>query len=367
MQESIKLPVSQLRSFMTEVFVACGVPQQDANICSDVLMTADLCGIDSHGINRLKMYVDRIQQGTQLAVSNWEKIVDNKVATVIDAANGMGQIASYHAMKIAIEKARDYGCGITTVKNGNHFGIAGYYARMAIAENMIGIVFTNARPCVAATFGVEPILGTNPVCCGIPSDLPFPFLLDMATSIIQRGKVEVLAKINQDTPEGLAIKNDGNFATDSKQILQDLLVKSCALLPLGGAGESTGGHKGYGLSLMVEMLSSVLSQANYLRNTSGVKDGKKIPLGLGHFFMAINVAHFLPIESCKQIVGNIMHDMQASTKVPGHEKIYLAGEKEFLQKKIREQEGIPINQTLQNIMLDLKKQFHLDGFSFPFE
>lgn len=365
-ENTISLPCDVLRRFMEVVFEKSGVPSDEAKICADVLMEADLCGIDSHGINRLKMYADRIEKNIQLSGTDWKIVSDKDACTVIDGSNGMGQIVSYNAMKIAIEKARKYGCGISVARNSNHFGIAGYYTMMAVKNNMIGFTFTNARPSVNPTFGVEPLLGTNPISFGIPSDLPYPFLLDMATSICQRGKIEVLEKLGLPTPEGLVINNKGEYALDSKAILKDLVDGAAALLPLGGIGEESSGHKGYGLSTMVEILSAALSQANYLRDTSGVHDGKDIPLGLGHFFMAIDIGHFLPVEQCKKIIGCMIRVFHDSQKSPGQEKIYVAGEKEYITRQEREKVGIPINQTLQKMILDLKNKWSLHDFVFPF-
>lgn len=353
------MPSKNLQHFMKQVLMKAGVPEFDAQICSDVLIAADMAGIDSHGINRLKIYTDRIKDGTQLPVTNWSITSDNKAATVINGGNGMGHVAAYAAMRLAIKKAKEFGCGISTVHNSTHFGIAGYYSNMAVAENMIGFTVTNARPSIAPTFGVEPMLGTNPISFAIPSDMPYPFSLDMATSIIQRGKVEVYDRINKPTPEGLVIDQNAQYATDSHAILQGLVKDTMSLLPLGGMGEETSGYKGYGLATMVEILSTALSQAHYLKDTSGVKGGKNVPLGLGHFFMAIDISHFLDVGLCRKIVGNIMRGLQNSRKAPGHEKIYVAGEKEYLQRLEREKTGIPLNESIQKMMHQLNQEFHL--------
>jgi LDH2 family malate/lactate/ureidoglycolate dehydrogenase len=350
----VYMPWKEAKDFMKQAFVKVDVPEEDAEICANVLIEADLCGIESHGIQRLKMYIDRIKNKTQLPTTNYTVVKDQESATVLDAQNGMGQVISYHAMNRTIEKARKYGSAVTVVRNSNHFGIAGYYSCMAAKENMIGIALTNARPSVAPTFGIEPMLGTNPISCAIPSNLEYPFSLDMATSIIQRGRVEVLAKLNKPTPEGLVINQKGEAPSqDSNVILQDLVNKTAALLPLGGLGESTSGHKGYGLATMVEILSTALCDANYLRQTSGVKDGKNIPLGIGHFFMAIDMAHFLPMEVSKAIVTNIMTTLKESKHAPGQENIYIAGEKEYLMKQKRMEQGIPLYPALQNMIKEL--------------
>ncbi len=358
-EKIVVVPWQKLHNFMKQVLMAMQVPAEDAQICSDVLIAADIAGIESHGINRLKIYVDRIKESTQSAITNWKVVQDQQSATVIDGGNGMGHVVAYHAMQMAIEKAKKYGCGISVVRNSTHFGIAGYYSNMAVLQNQIGITVTNARPSIAPTFGVEPMLGTNPISFAIPSDLPYPFSLDMATSIIQRGKIEVCDKLGKPTPEGLVIDQKGEYVTDSKAILQGLVQDTMALLPLGGMGESTSGYKGYGLATMVEILSAALSNASYLKNTSGVKDGQNVPLGLGHFFMAIDIAHFIDIGLCRSIVGNIMRGLQNSRKEPGQTKIYVAGEKEYLARLDRTANGIPINASNQKMIHQLQRDLKI--------
>jgi LDH2 family malate/lactate/ureidoglycolate dehydrogenase len=189
-----RLPVETLKNFMVEVFKRSGVPEEDAEICSEVLIASDLRGIESHGIGRLKMYYDRIKAGIQEPVTRIEVIKDKAATAVWDGNNGMGQVISFRAMETAIEKAKQFGLGAVAVRNSTHFGICGYYANMACQENMMGLIFTNARPSVCPTFGVEPLLGTNPICFGAPTDLAFPFIYDAATSITQRGKIEQYAR-----------------------------------------------------------------------------------------------------------------------------------------------------------------------------
>ena len=184
-----------LEKFMIEILTKAGIPVEDAVIVGDVLLQADKFGFDSHGVNRLKtIYLDRIKEGIVNPVTNYKIVKEGPTTAVIDGHNGMGHVISYKAMKLAIEKARKYGMGMVAVRNSSHYGFAGYYPLMAVRENMIGITGTNARPSIAPTFGVENMLGTNPLTFGIPSDESFPFLLDCATSITQRGKIELYAR-----------------------------------------------------------------------------------------------------------------------------------------------------------------------------
>ena len=208
-----------ITNFVTDALVGVGIHREDAEICTDVLLESDRRGIESHGVNRFKpIYMDRIAAGIQNPVTNLEVIRETRTTAVIDGHDGMGQVIGYKAMKIAIEKAKGYGMGMVAVRNSCHYGIAGYYVTMCTQEGMIGITGTNARPSIAPTFGVENMLGTNPLTIGLPTDEPFPFVLDCATSITQRGKIEYFARIGKDTPSGMVIGRDGNPKTDSKQI-----------------------------------------------------------------------------------------------------------------------------------------------------
>ena len=218
------IPFEVIDKFMVDVLVKAGICEEDANIIADVLIQADKLGFDSHGVNRLKsIYLDRIKEGIVNPVTNYKIIKEGPTTAVIDGQNGMGHVISYHGMKMAIEKAKKFGMGMVTVRNSSHFGFAGYYPLMAVKENMIGITGTNARPSIAPTFGVENMLGTNPMTYGIPSDESFPFLLDCATSITQRGKVELYAREGKDLPKGWVIDENGESKTNSNEVLEDLI------------------------------------------------------------------------------------------------------------------------------------------------
>ncbi len=362
----VYVDVETLRNFMVDVFVGSGVPREDADICAEVLITSDVWGIDSHGIQRLKMYYDRIKEGIQFPVTKISIINEGPTTALVDGGNGMGHVVAYRSMQMAIEKAKNYGTGAVAVRNSSHYGIAGYYAMMAVKEGMIGMAITNARPSVAPTFGVEPLLGTNPLTFGCPTDEKFPFLIDCATSIIQRGKVEVLDRAGEPTPEGLVIGTNGESLLDTKAILRDLVAGSAALLPLGGAGETWGGHKGYGYSTLVEILCAALGGGPYLRGLSAGDKGEKTPYRLGHFFLAINVSSFTSLEEFKKTAGNIVRELRNSKKAPGQARIYTAGEKEYEKQRERMKTGIPINPNLQKDILSMKKELGLNQYQFPF-
>jgi L-2-hydroxycarboxylate dehydrogenase (NAD+) len=352
-----------LEDFMKRCLIKSGVPEKDAGIVSEVLITADKLGIDSHGINRLKpIYIDRIRDGILNPVTNVDVLRDFAATAVLDANNGMGHVASYQAMEMAIEKAKQFGLGMVAVRNSSHYGIAGYYGLMAEKQNMIGITGTNARPSIAPTFGVENMLGTNPLTFVMPSDEEFPFFLDCATSVSQRGKFEYYEKHGKPMPEGWVISREGKSLTDPEQVLKALVAGEAALTPLGGIGEDGGGYKGYGYATVVEILSAALQSGTFLKALTGFENGKKIPYRLGHFFIAINIEAFTEIDSFKHITGEILRQLRKSEKMPGQERIYTAGEKEFDNYVERAENGVPVPPALVEEMKGLVNDFGLHEF-----
>ncbi len=354
--------------FMTAAFEHVGVPRDEALICADVLMESDRRGIESHGCNRFKpIYIDRINDGIQKPVTEFEIVRETATTAVVDGHDGMGMVIGYKSMELAIEKAKKYGMGMVAVRNSTHYGIAGYYATMATKQGMIGITGTNARPSIAPTFGVENMLGTNPLTIGMPTDEEFPFVLDCATSITQRGKIEYYAKNGMDTPKGMVIGRDGSAMTDSKQILVDLTKGEAALAPLGGIGEELAGYKGYGYATVVEILSAALQAGSYLKMLNGIGEhGEKVPYHLGHFFIAIDTEAFMGSDSFKKIAGDILRELRASRLAPGEEKIYTAGEKEYLVWLERKDKGVPIGEAVQKEFIAVRDALDLP-FEFPFE
>jgi len=357
-----------MERFMRDVFKGIGVPAADAAVCAEVLITADKLGIDSHGVSRLKpIYYDRIKQGIQLPKTKFEIVKETPTTAVIDGHNGMGHVIAVKAMQLAIKKAKKYGLGMTAVRNSTHYGIAGYHTLLAEKAGMIGITGTNARPSVAPTFGVENMMGTNPLTFTIPTDEKFPFFLDCATSITQRGKIEVYAKLGKAMPKGWVIDADGGSKTDSRAVLTDLIKGTAALTPLGGIGEELAGYKGYGYCAAVEILSAALQNGAYMKMLLGYdKKGNKVPYPLGHFFLAINVEAFVPLRAFKKTAGNILRELRASKKMPGAKRIYTAGEKEYLTWQFRKNKGVPLNKETQREILAMQKELGLTGYKFKF-
>ena len=355
--------------FMTAVFEKMGVPTEDARLCADVLLESDRRGIESHGCNRFKpIYIDRIKSGILNPVTKIDILKETPTTAVLDANDGMGMVASKKAMDMCIEKAHKYGMGMVAVRNSSHYGIAGYWTGLAAKENMIGISGTNARPSVAPTFGFENMLGTNPLTFSMPTDEPFPFTLDCATSVIQNGKIEYYARINHDTPKGLVISREGEELTDSAEILKKIRSQQAALAPLGGFGETTGGYKGYGYSTVVEILSAALQSGLFLKALDGKdEEGKIRPYHLGHFFIAIDTEAFMGAEAVKKTCGDILRDLRGSEKAPGQERIYTAGEKEYDVWMYRKDKGVPVTEAVQKEFIGLRDEFGLTQFKFPFE
>ena len=296
-----------IESFMCAALEGLGVPAKDAAICADVLMESDRRGIESHGCNRFKpIYIDRINSGIQKPVTEFEIIRETPTTAVVDGHDGMGMVIGHKSMEMAIDKAAKYGMGMVAARNSTHYGIAGYYATMATKRNMIGITGTNARPSTAPTFGVENMLGTNPLTIGLPTDEAFPFMLDCATSITQRGKLEYYARTGKPTPAGMVVGHDGQALTDSADILNRLVDGTAALAPLGGIGEELGGYKGYGYSTVVEILSAALQAGSFMKALTGLdENGNKVPYHLGHFFIAIDTEAFMGADVFKKITGDI--------------------------------------------------------------
>lgn len=357
-----------MNRFLIDAFKGYGVPEEDAEICADVLLESDRRGIESHGCNRFKpIYIDRIVNGTLKPVTEIEILKETPTTVVMDAHNGMGMAASYRMMERLIEKAKTVGMAGGAICNSTHYGIAGYWSTMASKAGLIGITGTNARPSVAPTWGVEPMMGTNPLTFALPTDEAFPFSFDCATSIVQNGKIEFYQRMGKPTPEGLVVTRDGGTMTDSGEILKEMRKGGCALLPIGGFGEAAGGYKGYGFTTIVEILSAALSGGPFMKELSGKNpDGTDRFYRLGHFFFVINPEFFMGLDTFRKIAGEICRSLRASEKAPGAERIYTAGEKEYLAWQERKDKGVPVGESVQKEILEVRDRLHLD-YRFPFE
>ncbi len=357
-----------ITNFVTDAFVGYGIPREDAEICADVLLESDKRGIESHGCNRFKpIYLDRIKAGIQNPVTNFEVIKETPTTAVVDGHDGMGQVIGYRAMEMAIKKAKEYGMGTVVVRNSCHYGIAGYYTSMAAKQGCIGMTGTNARPTVAPTFGVEGAFGTNPLTLGVPTDEPFDFNFDAATSTYQNGKLEYYARIGKDAPATALVTPKGEaYVGTSADALKDMARGEAALCTLGGPGEEGAGYKGYGFAMFVELLSAALQDGNYGKALTGKgENGEKVPFHLGHFFIAIDTDHFLGEDVCRKKAGDIIREVRGAKKAPGADRIYTAGEKEY-EVRLARKDGVPINPSVQQEFIAVRDELGLD-YKFPFE
>lgn len=334
--ESNEAPViidfDYMRTFIYDVFRSYGVTEDRARVCADVLIESDLRGIDSHGLGRLKpIYCDRMDQGILFPDQPLDVVRESETSALIDGNLGLGLYIGPYCMQLAIDKAKKYGVGFVVCQNSTHYGIAGYYATMATQAGCVGFTGTNARPSIAATFGAEPMLGTNPLCFGIPSDDEFPFVIDCATSINQRGKIERYAREGVPTPQGCVVDVRGIERTDTEGILKDMVLGECFLTPLGGAGDKLGGYKGYGWATTVELLCTAFQSGPFGEAVCGVDrdTGKPKPMPLGHFFLAIDIEKLCPLDTFEENVGNLLRALRESRKSPsGPGRIWTAGEPE---------------------------------------
>jgi len=365
--QNVKVPVNTLVDFMLEALAAMGISEEDSKIIADVIITSDLWGVRSHGIAHLKMYHERIKKGLQLPKTNITVVKDTPTTAVLDGGNGMGMVIGHHAMKMAIDKARRYGLGAVAVRNSSHYGVAGYYPLMAVKEGLVGLSVTNAHPSIAPTFGVKPMLGTNPIAVAAPTDEPFPYMYDAATAVVPRGKIEVHARANKPLPEGWVINQEGVSATDSSNMIKEMDLGNVALLPVGGLGDMFGGHKGYGLATMVEIFSAAFQDGTYLWGlTDTDENGKPQFLRIGHFFLAIDIEHFIPLDTFKKITGNMMRELRSAPVAPGQPRIYTAGEKEYYNTQRVQEDGVEIPPGVQKALQSLKDELNLSKVDLGF-
>jgi len=335
MFKTLSYNVEALKDYVIRFFKAMDVPEIDARIAADVLVSADLRGVNSHGVIRLHSYYgDRLMQKQIDPLSPIQVISEAPATLALDGANGLGQVVAYRAMSRCIEKADEAGLAITTVRNSNHYGIAGYFAMMALPEDMIGISLTNSQPLVAPTFGARSELGTNPIAVAVPAGKERPYVLDMATSIVPLGRVSVYEKAGQSIPLGWGINAEGDLTEDPAAV-----THGGSLLPLGGPAELRG-YKGYGLSLLVDLLSGVLSGAAYGRGVG--KPSNDRHADVGHFFAAIKIENFRPVDEFKQDMDDYIRALKATPKMPGQDRVFIHGEKEFELTEKNQREGVPL-------------------------
>ncbi|MCI1189617.1 Ldh family oxidoreductase [Hymenobacter sp. DH14] len=333
---------SQLFTFTESVFRSIGCPEEDATLATETLLSADLRGVDSHGVARLVGYVRLWEAGRINATPRVGVTYETPSTAVVDGDGGLGLVVGPKAMRVAIEKAQQVGTGWVSVKNSNHFGIAGYHAMLPLAHDMMGIAMTNASPLVAPTYSLDRLLGTNPIAVAVPAGEQPDFVLDMATTTAANGKLEIAQRKGLPLPEGWAQTADGQPSTDANAV-----KNGGALLPLGGA---TGSHKGYGLGAVVDIFSAVLSGANYGPWVPPFvaflqPSANPVGQGLGHFFGAMRVDAFRPADEFKAHMDNWITTFRNAQAVEG-KHVLIPGDPEREIAAHRLLDGIPLLDTV---------------------
>lgn len=353
-------PVEALREFCARVFMHFGVPKTDATQAADVLSAADLRGIDSHGVARMRSYVELLSEGL-INPKPEVKVVRSTLSTsTIDGDNGLGLVVGPRANQMAMDMAERAGSGWVSVRNTNHFGIAGYYTLKAVQRDLIGWAMTNSTAMVAPLWGVERMLGTNPIAIAFPGKHQPPIVLDMATCTAAYGKIEIALRKGEKIPAGWAIDSLGRGTTDPADVLA-----GGALVPLGSDRER-GGHKGYGLAMMVDLLSAALSGANWgpfatpfaLRQTIPTRSVGK---GIGHFFGAMSIDGFIDIDEFKSQVDEYIRVFRATKPAPGTSGPLIPGDPERESEQIRRKNGVPL---ILPVVKDLGEVSKLTGIPF---
>ena len=348
----------QLFDYSKNIFQKIGCSPGHADTAAKTLLSADLRGIDSHGIARLSGYV-RLWEVKRVNATPDIKIIHETPSTaVIDGDSGLGLVVAPFAMQVAIEKAKQVGTGWVSVQNSNHFGIAGYHAMMALEHDMIGMAMTNASPLVAPTFSIDKMLGTNPICVAAPAGNEPPFVADLATTTAANGKLEILQRKNADTPLGWVQDTEGNPSTDA-----NILKKGGALLPLGGDREH-GSHKGYALGAIVDIFSALLSGANYAPWVPPFPAYVPMPAqqpgkGIGHFLGAMRIDAFRPAEDFKKDMDHWIQGFRKCRTIPGEKKVLVPGDPEREFESIRKRDGIPLLTSVVDDLQSLAGKFGL--------
>ena len=335
----------KLIRFVSRSFERLGVPKEDAGIAANVLVQADLRGVDTHGVIRfspMTWYVKWLKEGSMTAQPNIRIVSENVSTALLDADNGMGMVAGHRAMEIAIRKAKESGVGIVTVRNSRHYGMSAYYAMLALPHDMIGIAMTNASRQVVPTFGRDARYGTNPICFAVPAKDERPFVLDMATNTAAAGKLELAVRLGKSIPTGWALNEKARPTTDPR-----VAQRARRLLPLGGSRES-GSHKGYGLGILVEILCGVL--------TGTITALNEVQEPRGHFFGAIDPAAFRPLAEFKQDMDRLIRELKSTPPVEGESRVYVAGEIEFETAEERAERGIPLHSSVLKGLREVSEQ-----------
>ena len=329
----------KLVKFCEQVFKGYGFSEEECKQITDVLLAADLSGIESHGIQRLIRYHKEITSGLVKLNAKPEIVFETPLSAVIEGNDCMGQILGVKAMQLAIDKAKKSGFGMVTVRNSNHYGIAGYYTNMAAAQGLIGLSMTNTEAIMVPTFGRQAMLGTNPIAFAMPAQ-PYPYSFDAATTVVPRGKLEVYVKRGNGLPVGWALDENGHDSDDADRVLKNIIAKTGGgILPLGGSGDMTSGYKGYGFAMLCEIATAILSggtTSNYIYKTPGRAN-------IAHCFIAIDHGMFGDKAEIEANLSKYLQEVRDSAKAEGQDRIYIHGEKEFEARAKVLANGVSLN------------------------
>jgi len=346
-----------LEEFCKDIFETFGLSSSDAQIAATVLVSADARGIPSHGVGRLWRYVNGLQEGLMHPNASVEYVIDTPSSLVVDAHGAMGPPVAVRTMDLVIRKASSQGAGFASVRNSNHFGIAGYYAMMPLKADMIGIAMTNTAALGVPTFGRQVMFGTNPIAFAAPANREVAFVLDMSTTVVTRGRVELFHRLARELPPGWALDCYGQPAKDAGALLDHMAQRTGGgMLPLGGAGDINGGHKGYGLAVMVDILASVLSGGPFLQD---VRDTTTSSARVSHFFGAIKIDMFRDAKAFKQDMDKMLISLRTSPPVEGAERVYFAGQKEFESEKQASIRGVLLAKKIYDQLCNIGKQYNV--------
>jgi LDH2 family malate/lactate/ureidoglycolate dehydrogenase len=337
----------KLQQFCCQVFRNAGVSQENAETVAESLIQADLRGVDSHGVVRTAIYIERIEKNMMNPFADPEIESEDFATVLVNGNNNIGAVVGKKAVEIALEKAKERGAAIVGVKGSNHFGTGAFYALKAIEKDMILLVMSNASQTMPPTGGKRPFIGTNPLAIGVPAGKEAPFLLDMATSVVARGKIIVASQKGEGIPIGWAIDKDGNPTTNAEDALEG------AVLPVGGP-------KGYAISMFIDILAGVLTGAGFGKYVNNMYENWEEPQNVGHIFIAIDIKRFIPIDLFKERMDRYISEIKAEPKADGVEEILIPGELEFRKTLERKQNGIELPAKVVKELYEMGKRYSVD-------
>ena len=359
----IFLDYQELRAFCESVFRAYGFSKEESREIAEVVLAADLSGIESHGVQRMVRYAHEVTSGMVDVHAKPEITHETPISAVMDAHNAMGQLVGRQAMRLAISKAKACGCGMVEVRNSNHYGIAGFYTEMAMREDLMGLCMTNTEEIMVPVYGKQPMIGTNPIALSMPAD-PIPFLFDCATTVVPRGKFEVYAKRGDPVPIGWGVDEKGLDSQDAPRILSNIIHKEGGgILPLGGSSEKMGGHKGYGLGVIVELFTAILSGGVTADRIYRTGSGS----GICQSYIAVDYGLFGDKAKIRADFSAYLEKIRNSPKAEGCSRIYTHGEKEAESRVIRREKGIPVNEKTLNELKKIAADIDAQAAPFPSE